>query len=131
MIAVPVDQPRLERASVSNYLGDVAYFALYNSRGQWQRTVANEGRGGGQALSRFLAAQGVREVLFRHLGDKLYGWLRREGIVSFALADPQMPIELAVRALRERRLEQASDATIGRLLHPAGPGNGHHCEAHD
>ena len=128
MIAVPVDHAHPQPNRLSHSFGEVNFFALYSSRGQLLRTVPNQGRGSGRALSRYLAGLGVREVAFYRLGDKLYGWLRREGIQAFAVADLQMPLDLAVRALRERRLEQATDANIGRLLHPAGPGNGLHCE---
>ncbi|WP_210394752.1 NifB/NifX family molybdenum-iron cluster-binding protein [Motiliproteus sediminis] len=131
MIAIPVDLSYLSQARVSQFFGDVAYFALYDDRGEWHCTLPNTARGSGKGLSRFLADAGVDTVVFRHLGDKLYGWLRHQGISAFALGDPDTAIGDAVRAVRERRLERADDATIGRLLHPAGPGNGYHCELHD
>lgn len=131
MIAIPVDSSHLAQARVSRFFGDVAYFALYDTRGEWCCTLPNTARGSGQSLSQFLADAGVDTVVFRHLGDKLYGWLRHVGISAFALADPDAAITDAVSAVRERRLERADDATIGRLLHPAGPGNGHHCEQHE
>lgn len=128
MIAVPVDSTRCDPATISEHFGDAAYFALYNCRGQFIHRVVNQGRGSGRSVSRFLAGQGVEQVVFRHLGDKLFGWLTGAKIASFALSDPSMPIDKVVRALRERRLERVTDASLGRLLHPAGPGTGCECE---
>lgn len=135
MIVLPIDRPEAEGAEVSAYFGEVPYFVLCDLRGQVQEVVENpcrnQGAGGGERLSRFLAELGAERVLFRHLGDKLFGWLRGAGIESYAVTGEGTTLAAALQALREGRLERVTDANLARLLHPAGPGNGVHCHHHD
>ena len=127
MIAVPVDSAEVnERISV--YFGEAAYFSLYSTRGSFVQTLVNQEPGSGQRLSRFLAEQRVNQVVFQQMGDKLFGWLQREGIEAFALISTSLSIDRVLRSVRERTLKRVTDASVGSLLHPAGPRKGSNCD---
>ncbi len=128
MIAIPVDSDNAHNGVISEKFGHVDYFALFTPRGELSGIIHNEAKGRGRDVSALLARHGVRQVVFCHLGDKLFGWLSRENIASYAVTEPGMSIDQGLDRLRERRLELVTDANVGRLLHPSGHPGGIICD---
>ncbi len=127
MIAIPVDAQTGIRQPVSQYYGHVGYFALYDNQGKLLEVIASESKGSGEGISRQLAALGVTRTLFRHLGDKLYGWLQGQGIEVYALEARSFDSDQAALALAAGRLPLVTAQNAKALLDPAGKGDGCSC----
>ena len=118
MIAIPVENSRLEGARLVGLYGNAEYFAFVDESTGKTEIVQNDKAGNGIETARFLIVKGATKTAYVHLGNGPFGELNKNGVAVFCAGKEPMPLALAIKGVSEGSFTEVTSENADTLLDP-------------
>ena len=117
MIAIPVESATPTIMS-SKLFGNAPMFAIYEPQEEQYFIIRNSGEGNGMETAKFLKEQGVKSVLYTHLGEGLFNALHKDNINVYYLGKESISVTKIIENYFEDGFVKVEPENAKELLDP-------------
>lgn len=132
MIAIPIKSNK-ENSAVTTLFGKAKWFALVNDDNE-MKIIKNENESGRHVVE-YLVQQGVKNLVFSHMGGNPFMLLQRNGISCFHSGFDRITLDEVIKKFRNNELIQVDGNNMADFveqgrMHNKGNNHDHHDHDH-